>query len=1098
VLTTNGLAGKKTAVDSQVQSRIRERAGRYAFLYLLFVIYGSLVPLEFKDRPLDEALGAFSPPHWLHLDSVDRADWIANLLLYVPLAFLTLAASSGDRSKPFLRTTAILLSLGLLAVAIEFLQLFFPPRTVSLNDLVAESVGIALGGLAWVLAGDRFLLLAGAALRDPYNARRAIAAAFVLGYVIFAFFPFDVVVSAAELKSRFGSDLVGLWTAPGSCSGTAICFARALLDAAIGAMLGVALHWLRRHGANSSAMQSALVGLFLGVGVELLQVFFFSGVAQGVSAVARALGIALGFRFAAQLPWAIASALRWRGLTWWIAVGSILYVAAVLLVNGWFTTRFGTVAEALRRSEELRLLPFYYYYYVTEQWAVKSAAAQLVMYAPVGLLVALAGSARQTTRASLGWVAAILGAAFALVIEVGKPFLGKRPDPTDILFALCASYAAYWLVVRVVQSLGSSSEAVPAPTAIPTKPSRFSVFGPVPVLGAILLLAVGFGVLRYPTGAIWLALGLCIYAVALIPNPSLWLFALPALLPILDRGQWTGWLFADEFDLLILTTIGALCLVPRQDRPEHLPVSLRVLFVIWAVAAAVAFLRGFLPMEALSPDSFWGVHANTNALRIGRAILWLLLIVMLHSRWGRGRDHDIGHFAKGMAVGLIGTGLMVLWERTTFAGFLNFEPDYRAVGALSAASTAGAQIESFVAAATPFSMLLMVRSRNLRWRALGFLGLVLATYAVAATVSRTALLGVATSAAIFLLWPTRTTSNGAGRRSFLPVAFIVVALIISGTLIATTTSVLSRFSQAADDFEARRHHWISVLHIMGVDWSNQLLGVGLGTFPATFYWNAFPSERPSLFSFKRDGKQSYVRFGTGGGVYLDQIVHVEQGQHYTVRARIRSPIAMTTLAVALCEKWILYSKRCQHRTLQIVQQGQWRTVAAEFDSFQFGGGAWPFRPTVKLSLKSAQFPLDITDVQLVDSANHNQVRNGRFALSGTHWLVSADNHWPWNIFNLFLEVFFEQGWFGLLSFVLLLGYSMTSLSLQAWRGDRTAAAYVASICGFLIPSIFDSVIDEPRMRLLLMLLVTLPMLEVARQTVRESAAGGGSADQGVP
>ena len=36
-----------------------------------------------------------------------------------------------------------------LAVAIEFLQLFFAPRTVPLNDLLAELIGAFAGAVAW-------------------------------------------------------------------------------------------------------------------------------------------------------------------------------------------------------------------------------------------------------------------------------------------------------------------------------------------------------------------------------------------------------------------------------------------------------------------------------------------------------------------------------------------------------------------------------------------------------------------------------------------------------------------------------------------------------------------------------------------------------------------------------------------------------------------------------------------------------------------------------------------------------------------------------------------------------------------------------------
>ena len=56
--------------------------------YTAFVIYGSLVPLRFRARPLDEAWAYFQQIPYLELGIGSRADWVANILLFVPLAFL--------------------------------------------------------------------------------------------------------------------------------------------------------------------------------------------------------------------------------------------------------------------------------------------------------------------------------------------------------------------------------------------------------------------------------------------------------------------------------------------------------------------------------------------------------------------------------------------------------------------------------------------------------------------------------------------------------------------------------------------------------------------------------------------------------------------------------------------------------------------------------------------------------------------------------------------------------------------------------------------------------------------------------------------------
>ena len=61
--------------------------------YLIFVIYGSLVPLEFQAISRTEALRRFSEIPWLDLGIASRADWVANCLLFIPLAFLAQGVS---------------------------------------------------------------------------------------------------------------------------------------------------------------------------------------------------------------------------------------------------------------------------------------------------------------------------------------------------------------------------------------------------------------------------------------------------------------------------------------------------------------------------------------------------------------------------------------------------------------------------------------------------------------------------------------------------------------------------------------------------------------------------------------------------------------------------------------------------------------------------------------------------------------------------------------------------------------------------------------------------------------------------------------------
>jgi VanZ family protein len=124
-------------------------------LYLLFVIYGSLVPLAFNNLPVETAVSQFKAIRYLNLGAGSRADWIANIVLYIPLAF-GLSATFGGIRHPLARALIAIIILVFclaLAVAVEFTQLFFPPRTVSINDLIAEALGSVIGILVWQFFG---------------------------------------------------------------------------------------------------------------------------------------------------------------------------------------------------------------------------------------------------------------------------------------------------------------------------------------------------------------------------------------------------------------------------------------------------------------------------------------------------------------------------------------------------------------------------------------------------------------------------------------------------------------------------------------------------------------------------------------------------------------------------------------------------------------------------------------------------------------------------------------------------------------------------------------------------------------------------------
>src|SRR5450830_1477626 len=125
-----------------VNNNLSPRSSLPLFLwlgYVLFVVYVGLVPLQYHARPLAEAWAAFQKIPFVELSVDLHADLIANGMLFVPVAFLTTyLLTKNFRKAPLLLLLAIAGTFSAaLAAAVEFTQLFFPPRTVKLNDILS-------------------------------------------------------------------------------------------------------------------------------------------------------------------------------------------------------------------------------------------------------------------------------------------------------------------------------------------------------------------------------------------------------------------------------------------------------------------------------------------------------------------------------------------------------------------------------------------------------------------------------------------------------------------------------------------------------------------------------------------------------------------------------------------------------------------------------------------------------------------------------------------------------------------------------------------------------------------------------------------------
>ena len=130
------------------------------------------------------------------------------------------------------------------------------------------------------------------------------------------------------------------------------------------------------------------------------------------------------------------------------------------------------------------------------------------------------------------------------------------------------------------------------------------------------------------------------------------------------------------------------------------------------------------------------------------------------------------------------------------------------------------------------------------------------------------------------------------------------------------------------------------------------------------------------------------------------------------------------------------------------------------------------------SVEKAGTIVDIDNVRLEDADGKSLVRNGDIGDGTRYWFFSSDHHHlPWHAKNLWLGVWFDQGWAGVLLFSGLCGISLIGAVRNFRRPEAMAIAIPAALVTFYVVGLFDSLIDNTRIAVLFYLLAMYPLLK---------------------
>ncbi len=447
---------------------------------ILFALYGSLVPFDWRDVTLADAIREYAV-FWsrVRVDWIARSDLIANILLAIPIGFFVMGSLSIDRrglGARLARAAATLVTGGLLALLFEFLQIFVERRVVSQRDVFPQAVGTLIGVTVWWLLGQ--LLADGlrghhrtrhAALPVGLQRLRGILAIYAVGWLVSMLQPFELTLSPVKIwhKAKDGGiNLVPFGGPSMSWDDRAWDVISAVISAA--PLGGLALLTVVSLGARKRRVLALAAGVLFVSASELVQILVVNRVADVTDVMTGSLGIWLGIRVTARyatLPdehpvagdgWAV-------GRRTMAAVACAVAWTGVLAFYHWKPFAFDlTPAHVRERMQMMSLLPLRQYQFETGAQLLAQALMKGGLGIPLGLClaVAMADAWRGAPYGeTLRWTLALSMAVLVFgAIEAGQLFLPQRvPDVTDVLWGTLGTAAG----LRIAALVGVDGSAAP-------------------------------------------------------------------------------------------------------------------------------------------------------------------------------------------------------------------------------------------------------------------------------------------------------------------------------------------------------------------------------------------------------------------------------------------------------------------------------------------------------------------------------------------------------------------------------------------------------------------------------------------------------------
>ena len=293
--------------------------------------------------------------------------------------------------------------------------------------------------------------------------------------------------------------------------------------------------------------------------------------------------------------------------------------------------------------------------------------------------------------------------------------------------------------------------------------------------------------------------------------------------------------------------------------------------------------------------------------------------------------------------------------------------------------------------------------------------------------------------------------------------------------------------------QTRINHWSHAVRIASAEPSGIWIGAGRGTFPQKHY-NHSITEGKRLVTPKivKTGEDNFLSLTPGvdaGVTFVRQRLRVSKDNEYSLQLKVRGvENTHEYLILEFCERHVLkYLPECIWSQIEIPKNTiDWRVFNVKVKLGHLGietfGLTWrkfgQFTRPVEIAIlnRGIRQKVDISQISLLDSDGKELLRNGSFENGLDHWFISYGDHLRWHIKNVFVYIFYEGGVLGLIVLALVLAFVASNLLRRIINRDEFAVLYASALTGIILVGLFDSLFDEPRIALMIWLLIWLSLI----------------------